>query len=218
MVIVDLGKVLISKIPTLALVILLSIAMIIAGWLGSNWIESQKPRPAEQDPQLVLAFQQMVLTQNEKYAEKIEQMSLEMDSLRKEVTALRNALLALESSSNSSPFAHWVKDPFGNVLHVNDKYVDIFLDCRGYAREDYKTDYAVWPDAIANVYTENDQEVLRTGQTQVRTEPVELCDGSVVDMTFVKWARRLNGSWGRIIGVAGMHFPTPEELSELYSG
>lgn len=151
-------------------------------------------------------FQRIVMDRLGAVEESNEECMEENQELMRELGILKTNLIVMQASSDSAPFAAWMKNTDGKMIFVNAKYEAKFLLCRGFTKEDYlgKDDYAVWPKEVADSFRKNDAMVLRDGRLYDFYEDVETCDRGTERLRFVKWPRR---SGSQIVGIDGMYVP-----------
>ena len=127
-------------------------------------------------------------------------------ALEKEIIILRSQILVLESAHQTLPFPMWLKNNKGIMLAVNEKYVDIFLEPRGYTSSDYigSDDFEVWPRETANKFRQHDTEVLNKKNAIYFNEMIPDEHGQMNKWIIVKYPRK---DKDKIIGIAGIALP-----------
>ncbi len=108
---------------------------------------------------------------------------LEIQSVGRDITQLRQAEDALRQSEerfrafmDNSPASSWITDPEGRVVYISQTYLRAF---RVPQTPLGKRVLDLYPQDIAQVYLENAQRVINTGQALEAIEPGILADGSL---------------------------------------
>lgn len=144
----------------------------------------------------------------EKYEESIRQMSelkLQFAILEQE---WKLKIQMFESAHNDLPIPMWLKDENGKILSINGAYERIFLNPRGYEKNDYVYDSDVWPAEIAEQFGKHDKQVLRDKTTWVGYEKVPDKNDVIHEWMIIKFVRYANGI---VLGIGGIAVPKMKE-------
>lgn len=133
-------------------------------------------------------------------------LQLAYNELMVENNVLKNSIILLSTSNIDVPFPAWIKNSDGVMLKANLAYQTVFLNHINKGLHDYigKTDYDIWPNDVADQYTQNDQMVMKTGRVYTGTENV-IMDGRREQWFIIKY--RWKAANGVVLGVAGMALP-----------
>lgn len=129
----------------------------------------------------------------------INKLHEKIESLNKVVKELDSALLRSNAISLSFPFPFWYKSSAsGKMKMLNDEYCRTYKKCR----EDYigKTDFEVWDEETAKLFTENDKAVLNS-QLGYRID----YNNEIEDTLIIKW--RIPGLTRDEYYIAGISVP-----------
>jgi PAS domain S-box-containing protein len=99
---------------------------------------------------------------------------------------------------DNMPYMAWHKDRNGFYLAVNQS----FADACGKTKEEVigKTDFEVWPRALAEKYTKDDAEVMGSGNSKTMEEPIDEQPGGIWVETYKS---PVYDNQGQIIGTMG---------------
>ena len=114
--------------------------------------------------------------------ERTAELARSNELLRQEITEHKRAKAAQRKSEERFtelmrhlPGVAFMKDVEGRYVYVNDTFERVFQlqlsKCAG------KTDYEVWPASFAAQFSQNDQQVARTGEALQTTETVPHAEG-----------------------------------------
>jgi len=207
-----------DKIPSGAIQTMLAIIIGSAIVITYNWADKQAGGVTTETQ--MVEFQQNLLSKVNSLGNdvrtlrgKVNVLNDEKLTLVGELESLRNLLLALDSSANTVPFAYWLKDRSSKIIHVNFKFEEQFLNCRGFDKSDIIDNdyYSIWPEEIANKFKANDRKVVKEKKTFIFNEEIVMCDGTTKRLLFVKWPRSIGNL---VVGVAAMHIPNFDFTNE----
>lgn len=143
---------------------------------------------------------------------RLDESTKNLESCRVQNHALRNMISDLESkrtlveaASLEGPYPEWIKSTNGTMLFINKSYEDVFLIPEGKKISDYlgKTDFDVWPENIAKIYSDNDNEVILTKSVIEFGETVSI-GGKKININVSKWPVMIGDL---VVGVRGMVYP-----------
>lgn len=140
-----------------------------------------------------------------KLEEQVRDLTKRVFTLEVEKKDLEAKFMIFSSTHDNSPIPAWIKDASGRVLSCNKAYEDAFLRPRGYAISDYvgHDDFAVWPEAIAKDFRENDEMVRKSRSVWSGEEKIENVDGSFTKTRVIKYPRMIPGH-SEPFGIAGV--------------
>lgn len=124
---------------------------------------------------------------------------IEITELKNITDALMQRELYLRATLDNLPFLFWLKDKDNRFLAVN----KVFSDACGLAQpEDAagKTDYDVWPQALAAQYVADDLEVMASMQEKHVEEAMDASYGTTWIETYKK---PVMGRDGKVVGTVG---------------
>lgn len=165
---------------------------------------------------IVSEYKELVLD----YKNEVLQLRIDVDNLTKylqekrdEVKTLRNQLMIFESSHSDIPIPVWLKDTQGRMLFVNQEYENQLLNPIGKTADDYigSLDKHIWGKDVANVFIENDREVMRKKRPIEFTEKWVGANGQLMEGRLIKYPRFLNGK--TVIGIGGIII----EIKKVYA-
>lgn len=139
--------------------------------LGSLCVIDSQPRRWTDDDMATLAdLTQSVVSEIELRSEIKERER----ATRAEARLHKAGLLFKEFMNNSQSLA-WMKDVDGRLIYLNKPFERLF----NIKLNDWigKTDFDIWPEAVAQKLRENDLEVLETGESISTVETVPQLDG-----------------------------------------
>lgn len=124
---------------------------------------------------------------------------IEITELKKLTDALVQRELYLQATLDNLPFLFWLKDKDGRFLAVNKNFSDA---CGLVTPEDAigKSDYDVWPEALATLYVADDAEVMATMQEKHIEEPMDASYGTTWIETYKKPVLSRDG---QVMGTVG---------------
>jgi PAS domain S-box-containing protein len=139
-------------------------------------------------------------------------------AILRDVTERTRAAAALQESEerfrafmNHSPAVAWMKDEQGRYVYLSGTHESRFglrlEDCRG------KTDFDLWPREIAEVFWENDREVLRSGRVVEVVEEAPAPDGGRCYWWSFKFPFK-DTSGRRFVGGIGVDIAERRQLEE----
>ncbi|MGF1641173.1 MAG: PAS domain-containing protein [Rhodospirillales bacterium] len=132
---------------------------------------------------------------------------LTFQSVGADITERRRAEEALEQSArrqnailSNIPDIAWLKDADSRYLAVNEP----FAHASGFAAEDIvgKTDFDLWPEALAHTYRTDDRDAMRTGSRKRIEERLVDCDGNERWVETIKTP--IADDRGTVIGTTGI--------------
>jgi PAS domain S-box-containing protein len=124
---------------------------------------------------------------------------IEITELKKIADTLMQRELYLRATLDNLPFLFWLKDKDSRFLAVNRK----FAEACGLAQPDEaagKTDYDVWPEALAAKYVADDSEVMESMQEKHVEEPMDASYGTTWIETYKKPVMTRDG---KVMGTVG---------------
>lgn len=187
---------------------LTEIAVLLAGLAGGASIHFAVRK---KDPEALNEYAaRMIREENDQLKQEINLVNgynakhvQEIARLERKVFELQHKIEIMEFAPFSIPLPMWMKNQFGVVDFLNDEYVDTFLKPLGKEKNDYvgKTDFDVWPKAIAEEYRKHDMKVLRTGKVFNSRETVTGPLGQKTKWRVMKFLRKVPR------GTVGIAFP-----------
>lgn len=119
---------------------------------------------------------------------------------------LKASIQLLGSVDAGFPYPEWTKDRNFTMLRLNKKYVDAFLSFQQLEAGDYigKTDYDIYPKDVADLYRQNDMEVVSSKSVILKLETVITSNGTS-QWIIIKWPWMSPN--GEVLGVRGMAIP-----------
>ncbi|MEI6125109.1 MAG: PAS domain S-box protein [Pseudomonadota bacterium] len=141
-------------------------------------------------------FLNSIARRSEKIQRIIEQRTAE---LQQTTAMLSIAQIRQKAILENIPHLAWLKDNDGRFLEVN----KLFARSCGYPAEEVigKTDFDVWPQALAEKYHSDDRAVMHEGRPKFVEEPIADADGAHWFETF---KTPVFDESGTVIGTAGL--------------
>lgn len=124
---------------------------------------------------------------------------IEITELKKLTDALIQRELYLRATLDNLPFLFWLKDKDSRFLAVNKTFSDA-CGLAGPEEATGKTDYDVWPQALAAQYVADDAEVMANMLEKHVEEPMDASYGTTWIETYKKPVLTLDG---QVMGTVG---------------
>ena len=149
----------------------------------------------------------------QKHKTESEELRQKINRDRRIIAELENKIMLFEAFGDDMPFAYWMKDNNGVMLHINDEYESLFLKPRGDTKLAYKgkTDVEYWGETIGRAYHSNDMKII-TGSVEffMGIEPIFIGNSNVSKKyLIIKYPRFLGKTR---VGIAGMAIPMEESF------